>query len=256
MRKWAVVLLITVHGTLSPIASTVLAAAAPELAHEFRLRDACSPLLPTALYVLGLAAGPMLLAPCSEILGRKPMYLGSAAAFAALNAGCALAPNVWALSALRLAAGAVGAAGTSLGGPSIGDMFSQPERGRAHAIYGLGPTAGPVIGGVVGGFVAYHQSWRWLMWGLTGAAALAAGASAIFQQETYAAVLLQRHIKQLRKEYPKLVFRPEFEIEAREVLGRALSAPFRLLARSPTCFFMSLYLATFVSPLLYLRGII
>ena len=245
-RKWTTVLLLTIHGTLSPIASTILAVSAHDVAVNLQLRDSYTPLLPTALYVLGLVAGPLLLAPCSEVRGRRVVYLVSVVAFALLHAGCALAPNIAVLSVLRLFAGMAGAAGPSLGGSSISDMFTRSTRGRAHAIYGLGPTAGPIIGGIVGGVITYFRGWRWTMWGLAAAATGTACLAAFLQWETYAPYLLERHMRRLTKEYPELSFRTENETCAREVLGRAFTQPFNLLVRSPVCFLMSLYLAVYL----------
>ena len=230
------------NGSLSPIASTVLITAAPSLASDFRLHDPFTPLLPTALYVLGLLVGPLVLTAWSEIHGRRLVSLTSLVIFAGVHAGCALVPSVWALAVLRLAAGAAGGAGPTLGASSIGDLFEGPARGRAHAIYILGPTAGPVIGGVVGGFVATYKGWRWLMWGLCGAAAVMACVTALFQGETYAPYLLHCHVRRLRRDYPELSFRTDQEKSAREVLGKALTRPFSLLLYSPVALSMSLYL--------------
>ena len=243
VRKWTQVLLLTLHGTLSSVAATVLIAAAPSLAADLRRHDVFTPLLPTATYVLGMAVGPLVLAPLSEIIGRRWVYLAALAVFAALHAGCALAPNVWVLSALRLCGGAAGAAGPSLAGGSIGDLFARDDKGRAQALYGLGPTAGPIVGAVVGGIASYYKGWRWAMWAVTAAAGATWCAAALLQRETHAPYLLHRRMRQLRREYPELAFQTEVEVRPREVLRGALRRPFVMLFRSPICFLMSLYLS-------------
>jgi MFS family permease len=92
------------------------------------------------------------------------VYIGCFSVFTVLNVGCALAPNIAALSILRLLSGMAGSTGPSLGGSSIGDMFSSMERGKAQATYGFGTTCEPFFGGVMGGFIVHGTGgWRWLM---------------------------------------------------------------------------------------------
>ena len=203
--------------------------------------------------MLGLGVGPLLLAPSSELFGRRVVYVASFAGFAALNAGCALAPNVAALSVLRLLAGIAGSAGPSLGGSSIGDMFSRETRGKAQALYGLGPTLGPVIGGVMGGFIVYGtRGWRWLMWVMVIAAGATLALVVPLQRETYGPYLLRQKARKLRHENPGKVYRTDFDLDAKGLYRRSLTRPVRLLIAAPICTCMSVYLAL-IYGILYLH---
>jgi multidrug resistance protein len=230
------------QGTLSPIASTILAIAALEIATEFSLNDPYTPALPVGLYVLGLGLGPLVLAPCSELYGRRIVYLLCFLCFAILSIGCALSPNITALCILRLLSGMMGSAGPSLGASSIGDMFSHEERGRAQAVYAFGPTCGPVLGGVLGGFITYHTAgWRWLMWVMAIASGVVFILCAIFLRETYGPYLCSQ--KQKRSQTIVRLHERLSSTESRRLFKRSIALPLRLLFTSPICMFLSIYLS-------------
>ena len=244
-------LLISLQGTLSPIASTILTLGVFDIAVEFRLTSPYTPVLPIAFYLVGLALGPLGVAPCSEIFGRRPVYTICFAIFTLLNVGCALVHNMAGLVVLRFLAGVAGSAGPSLGGSSIGDLFSHEERGKAQAVYGLGPICGPVLGGVVGGFIAYGTNgWRWMVWVVTIAAGVVTCLAVLFQKETYAPVLLKRRKRDLEKANPGVAYWVEGESAAPQVFRQSILRPLRLLFFSPICTFMSLYLALYAHLLL------
>ncbi|PVI02559.1 MFS general substrate transporter, partial [Periconia macrospinosa] len=244
-RKWTNVVLISLQATLSPIASTILAIGANAIASDFHLTDAYTPALPTGLYVLGLGLGPLLLAPCSEIYGRRIVYLVSIAVFTVLNVGCALSPNITALSILRLASGVAGSVGPSLGAGSIGDMFRAEERGKAQSVYSFGPVMGPVLGGVMGGYIVDRtHGWAWLMWVIAIASGATVVVSIFLLRETYAPYLLSRN---QRLEAGDIGVAP-----AKDLFSRAITRPIRLLFTSPICAFMSIYLSL-IYGILYLH---
>lgn len=150
---------------LSPVSCTILAVGSENIAQDFGLTSSYTPNLPVGMYVLGLGLGPLCLAPLSELYGRRIVYLCSFTLFTIANVGCALSPGIIALSILRILAGIFGSAGPTLGGASIGDMFHPKDRGRAQALYALGPTFGNVIGPLVGAFIVNGtHDWRWLLW--------------------------------------------------------------------------------------------
>lgn len=247
-RKWLNVLCVSSQGLLSPLCSTILAAGSQELATDLHLTDIYTPNLPVGMYVLGLGIGPLFLGPLSEINGRRRVYLVCFFLFTVLQVGCALAPDITALSILRLASGLCGAAGVTLGGASIGDMFLKQDRGRAQAIYSLGPTTGPVIGPLIGAFItARTHGWRWLMWVIAIAAGLVTALSLVFLRETYAPFLLRQQKNKARGQSEGLD--PEsFKPSKGPLFRRAITRPLRLLLFSPICTLMSIYMSMYVLP--------
>lgn len=195
-RKWSTTAIISMMGFISPLGSAVVVPGSGMMDRHFALHSRVLSLLPVSFFVLGLGIGPFLLAPASELKGRRPIFVCSSIIFVVLNVGAALVDNFAGLCFLRFLAGAAGSTGPSLGAGSIGDMFAPRERGRAQSLYGLGPLLGPVCGAIAGGWLAQSlRSWRWLLWFLTILSGAIAVVVTLFLRETYAPVLLRRKIR-------------------------------------------------------------
>lgn len=117
-----------------------------------------------SVYTLGLACGPMIVAPLSEIYGRLIPYHVSNVLFILFTVACALSPNLGALTVFRWLAGMAAAAVMNIGGATIGDLFAKEERGRAISIWTFGPLLGPTLGPVAGGFLSEARGWRFVFW--------------------------------------------------------------------------------------------
>ncbi|KAK3949499.1 major facilitator superfamily domain-containing protein [Pseudoneurospora amorphoporcata] len=261
VRKWRNVLLISIQATLSPMASVVLAVGGQAVADDFGLTDEYTPTLPTALFVLGFGLGPLYLAPLSELYGRRAVYLSCFAMFTVFNICCAVSPNIAALTVFRLLAGMAGSAGPSIGGGTIGDMYSPERRGRAQALYSFGPTGGSAIGGVVGGFILRGTgSWRWLAWIMAMASGLTSLASVFLLHETYAPFLLRKKAAALTKSgVPCVHVQAPGPVPDRgsccsdlAVVLRTMTRAAMMLFTSPVCTAMSLYMAV-IYGILYLH---
>lgn len=227
------------------MASTILAVADLEIAKDFKLASGYLPTLPVALFVLGTGLGPLYLAPCSELYGRRAVYVLCFVLFTILNIGCALAPNITVLSILRLLSGMAGSAGPSLGGGSVADMFERKDRGKAQALYAFGPTSGPVLGGVVGGFMVYGTGgWRWLMWMMVIAPGLTVVASFYLLKETYGPFILSQKAKKMRESTGRLAYQAELDTQSpKKIFALSITRPLRMLLFSPICTIMSLYMS-------------
>lgn len=239
-------LLVSSQGLLSPVSSTILAVGTQAIAADFGLTNIYTLNLPVGMYALGLGLGPLYLAPLSELRGRRIVYLSSFFLFTILNIGCALAPNITALSILRFLSGACGSAGPTLGGASIGDMFQRRDRGKAQALYAMGPTAGPVIGPLIGAFVVNGtHGWRWLMWIMVIASAVTVILSMVFLKETYGPFILNQKIKRVRHDVDTFTesSSPPDKKSVKALFGCAIKRPFGLLFKSPICTTMSIYMA-------------
>lgn len=212
------------------------------MAEDFHVTNVYLPSLPVAVYVLGLGLGPLFLAPCSELYGRRIVFLTAFFLFTILNAACAVAPNMAALAFLRFLTGMAGSAGPGLGAGIVSDIFEPKERGKAQAVYGLGPQGGPVLGGVIGAFLLeLTGNWRWLLWLMTMASIPMNTLSYFLLRETYEPVLLEWKAKKLRKATGDDSYKVENEIRPRELFVHAMTRPFRMLFTVPICTVLSLY---------------
>jgi multidrug resistance protein len=115
-------------------------------------------------YLCGLALGSLLLAPLSEMYGRRPVYLIAVAVFTILIIPCALSNNLPQILVMRFFGAIAGAAMISNAPGTVSDIVSDDYRALAFSIWSLGPMNGPVVGPLVGGFVFQALGWRWTNW--------------------------------------------------------------------------------------------
>jgi MFS family permease len=92
----------------------------------------------------GFAAGPLLWAPLSEMYGRATIFNLTNVFFVAFTLGCGFANDLTSLIILRFFAGFNGSACLALGGGVIADMIAPNARGKATALWSIGPLMGPV----------------------------------------------------------------------------------------------------------------
>jgi multidrug resistance protein len=136
----------------------------PEIMVEFKSSSTITATFLVSIYILGFAFGPLLIAPLSEIYGRRPLYIIGNATFAIFTVGTALSNSVGMLLAFRLLMGLAGSVPITIGSGSVSDMMPVEKRGRALSAWALGPLLGPCIGPVAGGYLIAAAGWRWVFW--------------------------------------------------------------------------------------------
>ncbi|KIM80900.1 hypothetical protein PILCRDRAFT_72793 [Piloderma croceum F 1598] len=154
-----------------------------------------------SLYVLGFGIGPLVMAPLSEMFGRRPVFLTTYVMYTLLNIGGALAHNSATLLSCRLLTGLFGSAPLTNAGGALSDFWNPRERGLAAAIYSTAPFLGPVIGPIVGGFVADDPrlGWHFNFWIVLMLSTFTLMLGYFITPETYGPVLLRKRAKELSK---------------------------------------------------------
>lgn len=117
-----------------------------ELAVKFHLTNTAIESFAVSVYLLGYCFGPLLIAPLSEMYGRRIMYNACNVFYVIFTIACAVAPEIGSLIVFRFFAGFAGSCPLTIGAGSIADMFVQESRGSALAAWAIGPLIGPVIG--------------------------------------------------------------------------------------------------------------
>ena len=113
-------------------------------------------------YALFLAALLLVGGALGDRYGRRKVFAGGVAVFAAASAWCGFAPNI---SQLILARGIQGVGGAMLVPGSlalISANFPAAERGRAIGTWSGFTSITAAIGPVLGGWFVQHGSWRWV----------------------------------------------------------------------------------------------
>ncbi|KAM0791662.1 hypothetical protein ACM66B_006098 [Microbotryomycetes sp. NB124-2] len=247
-KRWKNAIIISFTGFLSTLGSSILVPAAPFMQDEWNVDSReLTTLATTAMYVLGLGAGPFVFAPVSELYGRQMAYATSMMGFLAFNLGCCFAPNLASMIVLRFFAGVFGSSGPGLGVATISDLFIPRERGTVISVYAIGPLLGPSLGSILGNYIVLTY-WRWTLRVLTIAVGFNVVAVILFMNETYAPVLqkLYREKGEMAQEPTTFlqravaVFRPH--PEAKSVVIRTFTRPPRMLL-NPVCAIFVMYYA-------------
>jgi MFS family permease len=124
-------------------------------------------LLSGTLYMLGLAFGPLVLAPLSEFIGRRWLYVVTSSSIIAFAGGSGAARNFVTHLVCRFFCGFLGSAGVAIGAGTILDVWGTAKAGQlGRLLFIWGPFLGPSLGPLVGAYVMheYHGDWRWTQW--------------------------------------------------------------------------------------------
>ena len=126
----------------------------------------------------------------------------------------------------------------TLGGGVIADLYIPKQRGKANAIFAMGPLFGPVVGPVMGGFIAGRAGWRWGYWVLFIATGTVTVVTMIFNRETYAPVILMSKTTKMARDLDRPNLRSGYEAQGPRlprtaILKHGIVRPLRMLFLSP-----------------------
>jgi EmrB/QacA subfamily drug resistance transporter len=111
-------------------------------------------------YSLALAATLLTGGTLADLLGRRRVFLGGLAGFAAASAACGLAPSPLALVAGRAAQGLAAAVLLSSSLALLAQDFAGTDRVRALGVWGATVAAAFAIGPLEGGLLTEALGWR------------------------------------------------------------------------------------------------
>jgi EmrB/QacA subfamily drug resistance transporter len=114
----------------------------------------------TAGYTLAMAVGLLTGGRLGDMYGRKRILLLGATGFTLASVGCALAPSMGTLIAVRVIQGLVGAVMVPQGFGLIRDMFPPREVAKAFAVFGPSIGLATILGPIVAGLLIQLDGWR------------------------------------------------------------------------------------------------
>lgn len=238
----------TFNGNLG---SSMPSGALDAIAEHFHVTSHTHLVLLNSLYMVGYVLGPLLFAPLSEYVGRRPVLVGTFLGYLVFMLACSAAPTYPALLVFRLLCGVNAAAPTSIIGGLYADIIDDPSvRGNAIAFYMTVTTFGPFIGPIISGFSS-PVGWRWPFW-IAGLTAVPGLPLVLTLPETYAPVLHNDMVRRRMRKMKKGEVGPEDEQALRPFdLRNIFLRPVTLLFTEPIVLSTSAYL-TLVYSVMYL----
>ncbi|KAL4945265.1 hypothetical protein BDV06DRAFT_45348 [Aspergillus oleicola] len=170
-RKVLMTVIISWTGLLSPMASTSVLSAIPNVAATYDVSGSVIG-LSNALYLVFMALSPCFWGPWCQTLGRRMSCLASTFIFLGVSIGTALSPNIAAFMVFRMATAFVGTAVLVIGPAIIRDLYPPLERATGIAWFYTGTLVGPTIGPLLAGAIVTYTTWRVIFWLQTGVAAV------------------------------------------------------------------------------------
>lgn len=135
-------------------------------------------------FTTGFAIAPMVLAPFSEINGRKPVFVATGILFVICQLCCAVTRSYPGMLVSRFFAGVGGSTFSTMVGGVVSDIYRAEDRNTAMALFSGAALFGTGLGPLVSGFIAQHTTWRWIFYIQTISCGLLILAVALFMRET------------------------------------------------------------------------
>lgn len=102
-------------------------------------------ILGVTTYLLGMACGSVVLAPLSEMYGRRPVYVIALGLFVIFVLPCALAKNIATILVFRFIGAFCAAAMISNAPGTVNDISDEEHRALAFSIWSIGPMNGGLV---------------------------------------------------------------------------------------------------------------
>lgn len=265
-RKWLFTSLLGMICFVVALGSAIVTGDLNRPAEYFHVSMEVIILASVTMFVIGFGVGPLVFAPLSEEVGRRPIYALTLLIAVIFIIPCGLAKNIGTLIICRLIDGTAFSAPMTLIGGSLADIWLGDERGKAMAVFSAAPFLGPVCGPIFGGLIAdYTSTWRWIYWTFLIVAGVFYVLFILVVGETHHQTLLKRRAKKLRKDTGDDRYKALSELKVRsigEIAKESFLRPFILLSELIVLLitiYMSvvyglLYMFFFAYPVVYSKG--
>jgi MFS family permease len=162
-RKILITMVLAFCAMLSPISSTMVLSAIPEVAETYDVSaDLIS--LSNAAYLACMAMSAFIWGPVSSACGRRWVCIASAVQFCIFNVATALAPTLAAFYVFRILTALQSTCLLIVGNSCVGDIYEPTARATAVGWFALATVVGPAFGPFVGGVIVTFRSWTVIFW--------------------------------------------------------------------------------------------
>ncbi|KAK4119658.1 MFS general substrate transporter [Parathielavia appendiculata] len=230
--KWAVVSMLALMAFTVTMTCISVVPLASDIVRD--LSDSPNPpksasILLVTIWELGEAAGPLLIAPLSEMFGRYPVMNAANLLFIGASILAATSQTVPQFVVARMLNGLVTAVNV-LNPAIVGDIFASDERGGALSLLFLAPLIGGAFGPMIGSAVADRYGWRTVIWMTVVVASACEMLFLLCFRETYKVAILRRRARDMALHAAGLgkSFKTAFD-EAEDGLREGLSSEWNKL---------------------------
>ena len=220
-------------------------------------------------FALGFGTAPMVLAPFSELNGRKPVFVTTGILFVVCQLCCAVTRSYGGMLAARFFAGAGGSTFSTMVGGVVSDIYLTKDRNTPMSLFSGAALFGTGLGPMCSGFIAQRLSWRWVFYVQVIFDGVLILITSLLFKETRGSVLLSRRAHKLNEWYEacekagytgfdmpvkgegkRQSQRIRWKVKADEerdtltkMIGISIYRPFHLLSTEPVVFFFSLWVS-------------
>jgi multidrug resistance protein len=152
-------------------------------------------------FTTGFAIAPMVLAPFSEINGRRPVFIASGLLFVLCQLCSGLTRSYAGMLVVRFFVGVGGSTFSTMVGGVVADIYHAEDRNTPMALFSGAALFGTGLGPLVSGFVAQNTSWRWIFYMQAIADGIMVALIIVIFKETRGSVLLSRRAAALNTYY-------------------------------------------------------
>ncbi|KAK6463052.1 multidrug resistance protein 3 [Scheffersomyces coipomensis] len=246
--KWTYTIILSLFVISAAYGSSCLATGLPTVTAKYNVSTEVAT-LSVSLMVLGFSIGPLIWAPLSEQIGRRPVYFISFGLYVVFNIPCALGKNIETLLICRFLCGVFSSSALTNVGASLVDIHNE-TRSLAIAFFSFAPYSGPVLGGIVNGFISVSTHRFDLIIWVNMAFAGVMWIIVAMIPETYSPVILKRRAKKLRQQTGNEKIMTEQEatpLSFKELVNDCLIRPLKFIVEEPVlvliCGFVALIYA-------------
>ena len=202
-RKWTITWTSCIATVLAGFAAGSYSSGFQQMATEWRVSDTALSVGLT-VFTFGVEIAPIVLAPFSEINGRKPVFMVAGILFVLFHLCCALTRTYWGMIVSRFLEGCASSVFSTVVAGVVSDIYLANDRNTAMAMFSGAALFGSGLGPLVSGFIARRTTWRWIFYSQATSCGLLLVLMVIVFHETRGSVLLSRKAKVLNRWYEDL----------------------------------------------------
>ncbi|CAK3909922.1 major facilitator superfamily transporter [Lecanosticta acicola] len=244
--RWSIVALLAVTAFCVTFTCISLVPVANQIIRDLNggHPDKSASVMLVTIWELGEAAGPLFIAPLSEVFGRYPVMNAANILLVSATLLASFATSPESMVFARFLSG-LAVASNVLSPAIVGDMFVSEQRGTAMSLIMFAPLLGGAIGPAISGAIAQSIGWRTVLWMSAGLAGVCEVVFLTCFRETFKVPILNRRAARLRKETGNQNLKTIFEIEGAEKksgqIWESVMRPVVVLAGSGVLQIMSLF---------------